>query len=130
MIAVLAPVLLCAGSTRDGVFTPEQAERGSTSYAKACASCHRANLAGKGAALPLAGSGFLSNWDGQTVGDLFDKIQTSMPADRPGKLSRPENADILAFILSVNKFPAGKTELPSEAKSLEQIRFEAPQASK
>jgi hypothetical protein len=30
----------------------------------------------------LAGGVFLSNWDGLTVGDLFEGIRISMPADR------------------------------------------------
>ena len=57
--------------------------------------------------------------------DLFEKIQTSMPADHPGALSRATNADILAYILKANKMPAGKNELPSDAEELKQIQFEA-----
>jgi hypothetical protein len=49
-----------------------------------------------------------------------------MPADHPGTLSRPENADILAYILQVNKLPAGTRDLPSDAETLKRIRFEAP----
>jgi hypothetical protein len=48
-----------------------------------------------------------------------------MPQNRPGTLSRQNNADILSYIFSVNQFPAGKTELASEAGQLKQIRFEA-----
>ncbi|PYR94394.1 MAG: class I cytochrome c, partial [Acidobacteria bacterium] len=32
----------------------------------------------------LTGGAFMANWDGLTVGDLFDRIRISMPADRPG----------------------------------------------
>jgi hypothetical protein len=38
-------------------------------------------------------------------------------------VSNPEKADILAYILSVNKFPAGKTEL-QQGDGLKEIRFE------
>jgi hypothetical protein len=58
------------------------------------------------------------------VDDLFEKMQSSMPADQPGKLSREENADILAFLLGFNAFPAGSKELPSDAVALQKIRFE------
>ena len=113
-------------STRDGVYTERQATRGQASYKAACASCHGETLGGSGAATPpLAGQDFASNWTGQTVGDLFDRVQTTMPADHPGTLSRNENADILAYILKVNKLPAGSTELPSDAGALKVIRFEA-----
>jgi S-disulfanyl-L-cysteine oxidoreductase SoxD len=113
-------------STRDGVYTETQATRGQASYKKACASCHTETLEGSGAAIPpLAGEDFTMNWTGQTVDDLFERIQTSMPADRPGTLSRTENADILAYILKVNKLPAGQNELPGDAEALKPIQFEA-----
>jgi mono/diheme cytochrome c family protein len=114
-------------STRDGVYTESQARRGQASYRKSCGSCHGQELMGSAPATsPLAGPDFTANWDGQTLDDLFERIQTSMPADHPGKLARAENADILAYILQFNKLPAGKNELPSDAEALKQIQFEAP----
>ncbi len=80
---------------------------------------------GSGQAPPLAGSEFKGNWDGQTAGDLFEKMQTSMPADQPGRLSREQNADILAFLLASNGFPSGDKELPTDAAALAKIRFES-----
>ena len=114
-------------STRDGIYNEAQAARGQASYQVSCASCHGAALKGSGAQNPpLAGPDFTANWTGQTLNDLFEKIQTSMPADRPGTLPRGTNADILAYILKANKFPAGKNELPSAAEALKQIQFDAP----
>jgi S-disulfanyl-L-cysteine oxidoreductase SoxD len=112
-------------SVWDGVYTQEQAGRGKSLYAKECASCHGATLDGSGQVPPLAGADFKGNWNGQSADDLFEKMQTSMPADQPGRLSREQNADILAFLLSSNAFPAGQKELPSEAAALQKIRFEA-----
>jgi mono/diheme cytochrome c family protein len=114
-------------STRDGVYTDSQASRGEASYKKACASCHGETLEGSGAATPpLAGPDFTMNWSGQTLDDLFERIQTSMPADHPGTLSRADNADIIAHILRANKLPSGKNELSGDADALKQIRFDAP----
>jgi hypothetical protein len=48
-----------------------------------------------------------------------------MPPGAPGKLSKQQGADILAYILSVNKFPTGKTELQRQVEFLKEIRFEA-----
>jgi S-disulfanyl-L-cysteine oxidoreductase SoxD len=125
-IAALFWALAVAQSTRDGVYTDEQAARGQARYKKACASCHAETLEGSGAATPpLAGPDFTMNWTGQTLDDLFERIQTSMPADHPGTLSRAENAAILAYILKVNKLPSGKTELTSDADALNKIQFEA-----
>jgi mono/diheme cytochrome c family protein len=112
-------------SVWDGVYAQTQADRGKMAYAKQCASCHGAALDGNGAVPPLAGADFKTNWNGQTADDLFEKVQTSMPADRPGTLSREQNADILAFLLQSNGFPAGQKDLPTDAAVLGKIRFEA-----
>ena len=69
-------------------------------------------------------SSFLALRQLLTVGDLFERIRVSMPQDRPGRLTRPQNADILAYVLSVNQFPVGQVELPPETERLKQIRFE------
>jgi mono/diheme cytochrome c family protein len=126
---VLASVFVQAQtrtSTRDGVYTDAQATRGQASYKTACASCHGDALEGSRPVTPaLVGEDFIMNWTGQTVGDLFERIQTTMPADHPGTLSRAVTSDILSYILKVNKLPAGKTELPSDADALKQIQFEA-----
>jgi len=114
-----------SSSVWDGVYTPGQANRGKDAYNKACASCHGVALDGSGTAPPLSGPDFKSDWNGQTVDDLFEKMQTSMPADKPGQLSREQNADILAFLLTSNGFPAGQKELPTDAPTLEKIRFES-----
>jgi mono/diheme cytochrome c family protein len=113
-----------SASVWDGVYSEQQASRGNTFYSQECASCHGAALDGSGQAPPLAGADFKGNWNGQTVDDLFEKIQTSMPADRPGKLSREQNADILGFLLGFNGFPAGSNALPTDASVLQKIRFE------
>jgi hypothetical protein len=48
-----------------------------------------------------------------------------MPADNPGKLSRQQNADILAYVLKFDTYPAGSGELPTQTDALQHIRFEA-----
>jgi S-disulfanyl-L-cysteine oxidoreductase SoxD len=112
-------------SVWDGVYTEEQAKRGEAVYRKECASCHGAELTGGESAPALTGGAFLSNWNGLTLGDLFDRIRKTMPQSAPGKLSKQQNADVLAFALSANKFPAGKSELSQKTEFLREIRFEA-----
>ncbi len=112
-------------SVWDGVYTEEQAKRGETIYQKECAACHGAMLTGGESAPPLTGGPFLANWNGLTMGDLFDRIRKTMPQTNPGRLTRQQDADILAFMLSVNKFPAGKTELYRQSEMLKEIRFES-----
>ena len=109
----------------DGVYTGEQAQRGEKVYVEACSNCHGRTLEGADMTPALTGGGFMSNWDGLTVGDLFDRIRISMPADRPGSLSRQEDVDVIAYILRFNQFPGGKEELPREVLALKQILYKA-----
>lgn len=136
----LAALVMCWGtaaarqparSVWDGVYTPAQATRGRAVYDRECARCHGPALEGNGeAAGPLAGIEFLSTWNGLTLGDLLDRIRLTMPLDKPGTLGRQENADVLAYIVSANKFPAGETELPREGERLKQIAFNAIKAAR
>jgi len=112
-------------SVWDGVYTQEQAERGHSLYHENCAKCHGDSLDGGDEAPALADGQFRLNWNGLTLGDLFDRMRKSMPQDNPGHLSAAVNADILSYLLVSNGFPAGKTELPQESEILRQIRFES-----
>jgi hypothetical protein len=57
-----------------------------------------------------------------TLDDLFDRIKTTMPGDAPGSLTGEQCADILAFLLSKDGFPAGQTELAT-GPALKNIKF-------
>lgn len=116
-------------TTWDGIYSDAQATRGAALYKENCQSCHGDTLDGLGPVPPLAGSDFTSHWDGMTVADLLDKMQTSMPADRAGQLSAHMNAEILSYILQYNKFPTGAADLASDA-SLKNIRFMAERSEK
>ena len=52
-----------------------------------------------------------------------------MPLDNPGRLSRQQNADVIAFVLKANDWPAGATELPADSAALKQIRIAAVKPS-
>jgi len=114
-------------TTWDGVYNETQAKRGEAIYIEACSNCHGRTLEGADMTPPLTGGAFLSNWDGLSIGDLVDRIRSSMPLDRPGALSRQENVDVVAYILRFDQFPAGKEELPRDSQTLKQIQFKARQ---
>lgn len=98
----------------DGAYTAEQAKRGEAAYQANCAACHGESLAGIDVAPPLTGSQFLGNWNSLTTNDLFDRIKTTMPLNDPGTLSGRTVADIEAFILQTNGFPAGQVAIPPD----------------
>jgi quinoprotein glucose dehydrogenase len=114
-------------SVRDGVYNAGQAKRGEEQYQLDCSTCHGVMLTGGESGSALIGSDFIADWAGKTMADLFEYTQGGMPKDSPGRLSRQQYANLIAYILSANQFPAGEQELKSDAESLRQIRFEAPQ---
>jgi mono/diheme cytochrome c family protein len=107
----------------NGVFSAAQARRGEAIAGTRCATCHNADLAGGQDGPALVGADVLQAWSGTSAGDLFDRVRTTMPADAPQTLSPQETADIVAFIFSQNKCPAGDRELPSELDALKQIQI-------
>jgi sugar lactone lactonase YvrE/mono/diheme cytochrome c family protein len=121
-----------ARSVWDGVYTEAQAERGAQAYAENCGKCHGQGLTGLAEAKPLTGPEFMSNWNGLSLGALFDRSRTTMPLDRPRSLSRETYADILAYILKFDGFPAGSGELDKRSEVLAGISFDAfkPTASR
>jgi cytochrome c len=119
------PAQPAAHSVWDGVYTDEQAKRGEALYHEKCALCHGDKLTGGESAPPLAGGQFLSNWNGLTLDVLFERIRVTMPSDNPARVGRQAKGDVLAYMLSMNNFPSGKTELPPKAELLKEILIEA-----
>ena len=105
-----------AGQARtpaQGVYAADQATRGAALFKAQCVACHGEAL--EGAVGPaLAGPEFLASWAGHPVTDLADKIEKTMPLNAPGTLTRPQAIDIVAYVLQVGKFPAGRAALAAE----------------
>ena len=120
---VAAAALQAPRSVWDSVYTVEQAKKGEALAVAQCASCHGDGLRGGEAAPPLTGDLFNSTWEGVLLSDLADRIRTTMPIDKPGTLSRPQTADVLAYMLSLSKIPAGTLPLPVDAGALAQITY-------
>ena len=116
-----------AKSVNDGAFTADQAKKGAALYADKCSPCHGEDLSGQAGIIPaLTGDPWLMNWNGKTVGDLYDKIFMTMPALEPGSLKPEEAAALVANILNVMKYPAGSAEIAPKAEATQGIKIEAP----
>ena len=96
-----------------GAYTTAQAVRGQTTFENNCSECHMSDLSGR-AGPALKGDAFMEHWHGKVVGALFDKIQTTMPADRRTRLTDTRTLDLVAFLLQQNGFPAGDRELSTD----------------
>ena len=49
--------------------------------------------------------------------------------EQPARVGRVAKADILAYLLRMNRFPAGKTEMQSKAEMLKDILIEPTRES-
>jgi mono/diheme cytochrome c family protein len=72
---------------------------------------------------PLIGGQFQSNWNEQSLADLYERIRISMPLTAPGTLTRQQVADVLSYLLSKDNYPAGRVELPTQTETLKATKF-------
>jgi mono/diheme cytochrome c family protein len=115
-----------APALSDGVFSAEQVARGKKLFAENCVDCHGEDLKTEDEKTkPLVGDSFLKRWNGKTVGRLIDTTKRSMPPDTPNSLSRPHCTDLVAYVLSMNGFPTGKTDLDPASPQLKEIVIES-----
>ena len=105
-------------SVKAGVYTAAQADRGVTLFKSKCASCHAPNR--------FTDDLFYTSFAGKPLWEMFDVISDSMPEDNPGSLNKEEYADVIAYLLKLNNFPAGDTDLPIDKDALSLIMMEKP----
>jgi mono/diheme cytochrome c family protein len=119
MLGIASPVAAQQlASTTSGVYSDEQATRGRDVYLGNCKSCHTPES--------HTGALFKMTWEGRPLADLFAYISLRMPKNEPGSLSPQENADVLAYLLKLNRMPSGGVDIPADSNALKTIRIESP----
>ncbi len=111
------PSAQSGASVADGVFTEAQASRGEATFRRVCSACHDTG--------EFSGGRFRLTWVGQTAGDLFDTIATLMPEGDPGSLTPAQYAAVVAYLLQVNGYPAGESDLPTSLSALRGLEIVA-----
>ncbi|MBT5385175.1 MAG: c-type cytochrome [Kordiimonadaceae bacterium] len=109
----------------EGAYTEAQAENGEMLYQEHCSACHGSQMQGIEEAPTLKQGAFIYNWDDLGVDILFQRIRETMPLDDPRGVSRTIKADILAYLMSENNFPAGTVKLPYQNSRLKRIKWNA-----
>jgi mono/diheme cytochrome c family protein len=104
-----------------GVFSQQQAQRGEGIYQVSCQSCHTKS--------EYTGDKFKTAWVTKTAFDIFDVIRSQMPEDNPGSLERQQYIDVVAYIFSLNAYPAGQADLPGDDDGLKKVRIDNPPLS-
>ena len=102
-VAAVAVPAKTGKSVNEGVYTAAQADRGAAVFKASCTACHDAAR--------FTGDEFLAGWTGKSLHALFDQMSTTMPEDNPGSLKAQQYADVVAYFLQLNGYPAGKSEL-------------------
>ena len=121
------PVAAETASVWDGVFTEAQAARGRDVYTGACGLCHGRRLNGAPddpdmrSTPPLARARFLREWEGRSLAALLAYTRLTMPEDNPASLTDAEYVDVIAYMLSVGRMPAGDGELANDSRRLAEI---------
>ncbi len=115
-----APVAAAEASVESAFYTTRQASRGNGLFRDNCVSCH--------ASSEFAGSSFERRWRNRSVADIYEFLLYSMPDDNPGGLPEQTYADIVAYMLELNDFPAGDAELPTSMDALLQMKMWADPA--
>jgi len=111
-----APDAAAAPDASSGSFyTSRQASRGDGLFRDNCVSCHSSS--------EFAGASFQRRWRNRAVGDIYEFVLYSMPDDNPGGLPEQTYADIVAYMLSMNDFPAGDAELPTSMDALMEMKM-------
>jgi hypothetical protein len=128
LAAVLATALCAVGgagaqggarTVRDGVYSPQQAERGERLFESICTSCHEvAEFTGSDA--------YLESVEGQALWETFEYVSAEMPEDDPGSLAPADYAAVLAYLLRAYGLPSGGAPLPTDQASLETLVVAAP----
>jgi len=105
-------------SVKAGVYTAAQADRGQTLFRSKCASCHAPNR--------FTDDLFYTSFAGKPLWEMFDVISDTMPEEDPGSMKPQEYVDVMAYLLKLNNFPTGASELPVGKDVLSAILMEKP----
>jgi mono/diheme cytochrome c family protein len=122
-ISTLEDIRLAKKGVWDGVFTTAQAERGKAALSQnGCNGCHGAELAGdRGPS--LKGERFITAWENGSVNRLFTKVRETMPPLNAEQVTPNTKVDIIAYLLAVNGYPAGSSELTVDPAALDGLQI-------
>ncbi|MDC0598622.1 PQQ-binding-like beta-propeller repeat protein [Gammaproteobacteria bacterium] len=124
VLLIASALSFAQDSTRDGVYTSQQALAGADLFAGTCAICHGVDMRGGEAGPALLGNAFWDKWSGEPLSALFDLTRTTMPVTNPNGFSGNQYAELLAFMLQQNGLPAADQALAGNGTALTDIVME------
>jgi S-disulfanyl-L-cysteine oxidoreductase SoxD len=98
-----------------------QLDVGEQWFKAACLECHASGN--------LTNPDFRLAWRGKSAFELFERIRSTMPQNKPGTLSQGTYASIVAYLMKVNGLAVGTRRLTSDSTALASIRLTFPAGS-
>ena len=94
------------------VYSEAQATRGQSVFDGTCSACHDPSR--------FIGPEFIDVWAGEPLSALYETVSQTMPEDNPGGLEQEQYVDVVTYLLKLNEYPAGDTEIkdPAEMKAI------------
>ena len=100
------------------LFTDEQAGRGRATFRAVCADCHYSS--------EFRDAQFKFKWGKRTVAELYRNIVENMPEDAPGSLPPQQYVDVVTYILQLNGFAPGASELSGDGVATSTVTLDTP----
>ena len=129
-LAVAGTAFAATGPAK--LYTKAQAVKGQQVFAHNCVACHGGNEQGKSGPA-IAGKAFLKRAKllGWSVEDMRHVVVSTMPRNNPGSLSDQQYANVLAYLLASDCYPAGQTPFPTkETPKLKNTKLQMPANAK
>jgi mono/diheme cytochrome c family protein len=96
-----------------GFYSAQQAARGADAFTRVCGECH--------AISEFRGQDFEWRWRRRSAWNLYRTMAETMPEDNPGGLPAQTYTDVVAYILQLNEYAAGTSDLAGTEAALDAI---------
>jgi cytochrome c553 len=114
----------------NGVYSPDEAERGKKTAARLCENCHGTDLKGTDKAPRLTGKEFFDQWNDLRLSDVVAYIQSAMPRTHAFYVGPDDTRDIIGYMLRESGVPAGRLPISKDMNVLNQIFVIRPGGSR
>lgn len=99
-------------------FTTAQVDAGRQQFGAVCGECHTTG--------EFRGTDFQFTWRRRTAWDFFRTVRSTMPENAPGSLSDDEYLAVVAYVLQLNGFEPGNSDLTATEAALDQFVLDSP----
>jgi S-disulfanyl-L-cysteine oxidoreductase SoxD len=117
LAALLLPATAVAQTTeaKPGLVPAAQAANGENVFKIRCSECH--------ATTDFTKSDFARAWDDRPLFELFEKVRSTMPDDKPGTYLPQEYLDVVLYIYKLNGAAEGEGEIKPDEAAMKAVKY-------